>query len=141
MTEEERSFIRTHRVARLATVDAGGQPHVVPIVYAFDGQQLYTPIDAKPKRVEALRLQRVRNIQANPQVALVVDEYSEEWSQLAWVQIRGIATLLEDGATHARAVDLLHDKYPQYTTMPLDQRPIIAITPTRVLSWQSDRQG
>lgn len=66
----------------MATVDANGRPVVIPIVYAFDGR-LYTPIDARRKREEAMRLRRVQNIQANPHVAAVVDHYSENWNELA----------------------------------------------------------
>ncbi len=133
----ERDFITSHRVARLATVDAQGQPHVVPIVYAFDGSLLYTPLDAKPKRVDVHQLQRVKNIRANPHVATVVDDYADDWTQLAWVQIRGTAQLVEEGEAHATGVRLLTAKYPQYQTMPLDDRPIIVITPERITSWRA----
>ncbi len=137
MTGWERAFIIRQRVARLATVDARGQPHVVPIVYAFDGNHLYSPLDAKPKRVDVHQLQRVRNIQANSQVAVVIDEYVEDWAQLAWVQIRGTARLVEDGAAHSTGVALLTAKYPQYETMPLDDRPLIVITPSDITSWRA----
>lgn len=135
MTGWEKAFITNHRVARLATVDGNNHPHVVPIVYAFDGKRLYTPIDKKPKRVGASRLQRVRNIQANARVAVVIDDYSEDWRQLAWVQIRGSATIVEGGPEHATAVGLLQAKYPQYGAMTLHDRPIIVITPNRIVSW------
>jgi len=138
VTNWERDFISAHRVARLATVDVKGQPHVIPIVYAFDGNLLYTPLDAKPKRVGVHQLQRVRNIQANPQVAVIIDDYSEDWTNLAWVQIRGTATLVEDGAAHSTGVALLTAKYPQYHNMPLNERPIIVITVERVASWRAN---
>jgi PPOX class probable F420-dependent enzyme len=102
-------FISSHRVARLATVDEHGQPHVVPIVYAFDGARLYTPLDAKPKRVEVNRLQRVKNIESNPQVAIIIDDYAEDWTQLAWVQIRGTASIIEHGDQHVKGVVLLQN--------------------------------
>ena len=137
MTAWERDFITNHRVARLATVNTSGQPSVVPIVYAFDGERLYTPLDAKPKRVDPRQLQRVRNIQANPQVAVIIDDYDEDWRQLAWVQVRGLAQIVEIGPDHAIAVEYLHYKYPQYALMPLDNRPIIVITPSRVISWRA----
>jgi len=136
MTEWERDFIIQRRVARLATVDAEGQPHVVPIVYAFDGERLYTPLDAKPKQVELSRLRRVRNIQLNPRVAVIIDDYGEDWRELAWVQVRGRAEIVTDGAVYATGVGLLHGKYPQYEAMPLDGRPLIVITPRRVISWR-----
>jgi PPOX class probable F420-dependent enzyme len=137
MTAWERDFITNHRVAHLATVNPTGQPSIVPIVYAFDRDRLYTPLDAKPKRVEPRQLQRVRNIQANPRVAVIIDDYSEDWQQLAWVQIRGLAQIVETGPDHAVGVERLRQKYPPYKTMSLDNRPIIVITPSRILSWQA----
>jgi PPOX class probable F420-dependent enzyme len=137
MTAWERDFITNHRVARLATVNAAGQPSVVPIVYAFDGERLYTPLDAKPKRVDPRQLRRVRNIQANPQVAVIIDDYDEDWRQLAWVQVHGVARIVEAGSDHVAGVEYLHHKYPQYGLMPLDDRPIIVITPSRVISWRA----
>jgi PPOX class probable F420-dependent enzyme len=139
MTDWEHTFIANHWVARLATVDSQGRPHVVPIVYAFDGRRLYTPIDEKPKRVGVYRLQRVRNIQTNPHVAVIIDDYGEDWGRLAWVQIRGTATIVEAGPEHAAGVWLLHDKYPQYQAMPLEGRPIIVITPDRITSWRAQQ--
>ena len=131
-------FIRSHRVARLATASVEGQPVVIPICYVFDGELLYTPIDEKPKSVDAGSLKRVRNIRANPNVALVVDDYSEDWSQLVYVLISGTAEIISvagDASEHTRAVELLREKYPQYRSMKLDERPIIKITPARIKRW------
>ena len=97
MTDWEYKFISEQRVARLATVDANGQPAVIPIVYAFDGVALFTPLDAKPKRVAAAQLQRVRNINVNPHVAVIIDSYSEDWRRLAWVHVRGRARIITEG--------------------------------------------
>lgn len=99
----------------------------MPIVYAFDGERLFTPIDAKPKRVGPRRLQRVRNIQANPHVAVIVDQYSDDWRKLAWVQVRGRALLVESGGEYATGIALLEARYPQYAEMPLAGRPLIVI--------------
>lgn len=137
MTDWQHQFIATRRVARLATVDATGAPHVVPIVYAYDGHRLFTPLDAKPKQVESTRLQRVRNILANPRVAVIIDDYHEEWGRLVWVQIRGRAALVESGADHAAGVALLHEKYTQYKAMPLHDRPLIVIVPDRIIAWRA----
>jgi PPOX class probable F420-dependent enzyme len=131
-------FILQHRVARLATVDAEAQPMVVPVCYAFDGRRFYTPIDEKPKSVAAGDLKRVRNIKTNSRVALVIDDYSEDWSELAYVLVSGRAELIWPAASdseHARAVTLLREKYPQYRSMAIDQRPIIKITPRRFKRW------
>jgi PPOX class probable F420-dependent enzyme len=132
------SFLREHRVARLATVDEHGQPYAVPICYVFDGQCLYTPIDEKPKRVLPADLKRVRNIKMHPQVAIVVDDYFEEWDRLRYVFVAGIAEIIDpsDSAEeHSEAVRLLRKKYDQYGSMAIDELPIIKIIPVRIKSW------
>ena len=130
-------FVRTHRIARLATADAGGAPFVVPVCYAFEGERIYTAIDLKPKRVGGRALKRVRNILENPQVALVIDDYSEDWSELAYVMVRGVADLIESGEERQRAEHLLRQKYQQYETMLQPGCPVIRITPERVISWSA----
>jgi len=137
MTDWEYKFISEQRVARLATVDANGQPSVIPIVYAFDGAALFTPLDAKPKRVAADKLQRVRNINANPSVAVIIDSYSDDWRRLAWVHIRGRARIITDGDEYTVGITLLGAKYPQYEHMPLSGRPLIIIEPTGIRSWRA----
>jgi PPOX class probable F420-dependent enzyme len=123
------------RVARLATADAVGQPHAIPIVFATDGQRLYTPLDDKPKRLAPRQLKRVRNVLENPRVAIVLDHYDEDWSRLAWLIVTGRGAIVEGGDVHATGVRLLHEKYAQYRAMPLDDRPLIVVTPERVTSW------
>ena len=122
-------------MAHLATADKHGQPHVVPICYAFDGKDLYSPIDEKPKRATPLSLKRVRNIQSNPQVALVIDRYDEDWRKLAYVLVFGRAKLLAQGPRRERAVLFLRRKYSQYRRMAIHERPIVCIRPSRVVSW------
>ena len=134
-TEAEMRFLTRMRVGRLATADARGQPHVIPIVFAIDPQRLYTALDEKPKRVAPRQLKRVRNLRVNPQVAIVVDEYDEDWTRLAWVLVRGRGEIVEEGEVHATGLRLLQDKYPQYDVMPLEHRPLIAVTPLGVTSW------
>ena len=129
-------FIREHRVARLATADGDGRPSVIPICYVFDGETIYSPLDQKPKNVAAKDLKRVRNIEANPHVSLVIDDYSDDWNTLAYVLIGGLAEVMPDGgAEHSRAVKLLREKYAQYREMAIDERPIIKITPTQARRW------
>ncbi len=128
-------FVRAQRVARLATVDARGRPHLVPIVFAYAAGRLYTPIDRKPKSIPPQRLQRVRNILANPQVQVLVDHYDEDWRRLGYVQLRGRAELIESGYEYRRALRLLERKYPQYAELPLRGRPVIKVTVERVLVW------
>jgi PPOX class probable F420-dependent enzyme len=122
-------------VARLATADAKGIPHVVPICYAFDGRCIYSPLDLKPKRVAPQRLKRVRNIVANPSVALVIDDYSEDWSALGYVLIQGRAEILEDGNERRRAESLLREKYPQYRELLEEGCTVVKVTPKRVTGW------
>jgi PPOX class probable F420-dependent enzyme len=128
-------FIRSARVAHLATADAHGQPHVIPICFVFDGNYFYSPIDEKPKRIAPQKLKRLKNIQENAQVALVIDRYNEDWAKLAYILIIGKARVLLSGAKHCKAVNLLRRKYPQYRSMAIDRRPLIVIRPTRMTSW------
>jgi PPOX class probable F420-dependent enzyme len=137
MTKREKAFVRSARVAHLATADDEGRPHVIPICFVIDGQQLYSPIDEKPKRTSPLQLKRIRNIRANPHVAVVVDRYDDNWQRLAYVLIVGRAKIILRGAKHKRAVGLLRKKYPQYRKMRLEERPIVCITCTRCTAWAS----
>src|SRR3989304_1348329 len=98
------AFIRSARIAYLATADAKGQPHVIPICFVFDGKQFFSPIDEKPKRVAPNQLKRVRNIRENPRVSLVIDRYDENWRKLAYVLILGNARVLQRGMAHRKAV-------------------------------------
>lgn len=136
LTEAETAFVSAQRVARLATSDREGNPHVIPVCYAFDGQRFYTPLDEKPKRVAESKLRRVRNIAARPEVALVIDQYDDDWSRLGYVLVQGQAELLQPvSASHAQALILLRERYSQYRSMALEKYAVIAITPARVVSW------
>jgi PPOX class probable F420-dependent enzyme len=99
-------------VGRLATIDPDGRPNVVPFVFVLDGDTLYTTVDAKPKRTT--RLKRLANIERDPRVTVLVDEYAERWRSLWWVRVRGAGRLVEDGGEAARALGLLRAKYSQY---------------------------
>ena len=136
LTETERAFAEAGRVARLATVDAQGHPHAVPVCYAADHQRFYSALDEKPKRTAATGLRRVRNIEARGEAALLIDRYDDDWSQLAYLLIQAKAELLWPGASgHAGALLLLRSRYPQYRTMNLEEQPVIALTPREVVSW------
>jgi PPOX class probable F420-dependent enzyme len=131
-------FIRDHRVARLATADGDGRPAVIPMCYVFDGEHFYSPIDEKPKQVTPRQLKRVRNIETNPHVALVIDDYADDWSKLVYVLVTGLATIIHPGTDeHARAVRMLRDKYSQYQAMAIDERMIVKITPARIKHWRA----
>ncbi len=131
------NFLASQRIARLATVSAHGTPHIVPVVYAYDGMHFYIALDEKRKRVVPMRLKRVRNIQANPRVSLLVDHYDEDWSKLGWVRVDGAARILQRGEAHDRAIELLRAKYPQYRNMRLEARPVIEISVKRIVQWHA----
>lgn len=138
LTPAERAFLVRERVARLATADAAGAPHAVPVCFACggDGPTVYIALDEKPKSVAPSRLKRVRNILENPSVVLLADRYAEDWSLLAFVMMRGRGELLEPGTgEHAAAVRLLRGKYHQYEGMSIEGNPVIAIRPERAVSW------
>src|SRR5918997_3472846 len=138
---DDMAFVRDGRVGRLATADAHGTPSVVPVVYAsfaLDEEPVIAiAIDEKPKG-DPRALRRVRNIVERPEVALIVDEYREDWDELAWVLVRGSASLIEPGdAGHAEALVALRQKYPQYARMRLEVRPVILIRQLSTRSWRA----
>ena len=136
LTESQARFLADARIARLATADVEGRPHVIPVCFAFDGEAIYVVLDRKPKSVELTRLRRVRNILANPRAALVVDHYDEDWQALRYILVTCRAEVLDgaDGEA-AKAVKLLRDKYPQYSEMDLAGNPVIKLTPQRYTAW------
>ena len=131
-------FISAGRVGHLGTADASGRPLVVPICYAFDGQALFSAVDAKPKSAAPGRLQRIRNIRENPRVSVVIDRYEEDWARLRYVIVQGEAEILSGGPDFSRGVDLLVAKYPQYRAMGLsrDAGVMIKVTPALVREWR-----
>ncbi len=136
LTEAESAFVLRQRVARLATADENGSPHLVPVCYAFDGSRFYTPLDEKPKRVAGRQLRRVHNIEARHEASLLIDQYDDDWSRLGYVLVHGRAELIEPGNdVHNRALMLLRERYVQYRTMALERYPVIMLTPDRIASW------
>jgi PPOX class probable F420-dependent enzyme len=137
--EPTRHFLERQRLAHLATADATGAPHVVPVCFALIGERLYIAIDEKPKRPgDIRRLRRLRDILQNPRVAIVADVYDDQdWSRLGFVLLRGKARILEAAprGEHADAISALRLKYPQYGGMALEERPAIAIDIESVTTW------
>jgi PPOX class probable F420-dependent enzyme len=131
------AFVSGGRVARLGTADRSGHPLVVPVCYAYDGRRWYSAVDGKPKRIEGRVLRRVRHIEENPQVSVLIDHYDEDWRRLRYVIIHGTAALLAGGDEHAYALDLLRAKYPQYTrvALPGDGGVVIRVTPDAFVEW------
>src|SRR4051812_21589150 len=128
----QRRRLEEARVARLATVATNGQPHVVPITFAIDGDTMFFAVDAKPKRTAELK--RLRNIVANPSVALLVDHYEDDWTRLWWVRVDGTARVMSPGPDAERAIDLLASKYDQYGAAR-PQGPVVAISIERISGW------
>jgi PPOX class probable F420-dependent enzyme len=122
------------RVARLATTDADGRPHLVPIVFALEGDTLYTAVDKKPKRSK--RLRRIENARARPDVTVLIDHYEEDWNRLWWIRLRGRARVLESGQELEHALALLQEKYPQYREEPPDG-PVLAIDVIETRVWSA----
>jgi PPOX class probable F420-dependent enzyme len=132
-------FIERARVARLATIDSEFKPHLVPVVFVFNGNHFFIPVDEKRKTAKPEKLKRIRNIQDNPNVTLLIDEYSEDWTKLAFVMIQGKASVAtkEEGNIQVRqAYKKLMIKYLQYQKVGLGERCII-ITPKKVASWRN----
>ncbi len=134
LTERQRRFLEHSRVGHLATADAGGAPHLIPVCYAVAGTNLYITVDEKPKRQD-IPLKRVRNIRENPQAAFIVDRYDEDWRRLGWVMLRGPAEILDSGAEHDRAQALIVARYPQLRAMHLADLPVIALRIARATDW------
>jgi PPOX class probable F420-dependent enzyme len=132
--EEARGLFAEARVARLATADASGRPHLVPVVFAVQGDVVYSAVDAKPKRTTALK--RLANIARNPRVALLADHYDDaDWGALWWVRADGVARVVE-GAEAERAIALLRERYEQYRADP-PRGPVLAIAVERWSGWRA----
>lgn len=145
-TADDLAFLRDRRVGHLATADATGRPAVVPICYALieiEGEPtIVSALDEKPKRVDPRELARIRHIRARPAVTFLVDDYQEDWSRLAFVQLRGNARLLETTEPgHAAAIAVLRAKYPQYARMAIETRPVIAIGSLTATRWRGESAG
>ncbi|CAN5720572.1 hypothetical protein BH24CHL5_BH24CHL5_02830 [soil metagenome] len=128
-----------------------GRPRLVPLAYALAARSspagrplIYSALDEKPKSVDdPRRLARVRDVLARPDVTVLVDHWSEDWSELAWLRLEGRAGLLEPlgptAAEHAGGVELLRARYPQYASQRLESRPMLRIEVERALSWGLSR--
>jgi PPOX class probable F420-dependent enzyme len=137
--EEALARLRSARVGRLATLTPEGTPHVVPFVFVVmkkgSATRLYWMVDEKPKRSK--ELQRLRNIEHQPAVELVVDEYDEDWSRLWWVRARGSARVVVEADERDAALGLLRAKYPQYESTD-DPGLVVAIEVEAVTGWESN---
>jgi PPOX class probable F420-dependent enzyme len=136
--DEAIARLRAARVGRLATVTSDARPHVVPIVFALvetaTALRVYWAVDDKPKR--SARLQRIRNLEANPAVELVVDGYDDDWNQLWWVRASGVSRIVHEPAERAAALATLEEKYPQYAAAP-PRHVVVAIDVERLTGWEA----
>jgi PPOX class probable F420-dependent enzyme len=146
LTAGQQELLAGARRAVLATVAPDGAPRLVPITFAVEGADsdvplLYSALDEKPKSVADPRdLARVRDIVERPRVSVLVDHWSENWAQLAWLRLGGSADLLEpdtEPRAHARAVELLRDRYQQYLSQHLEDRPIVRIAIDSISAWSA----
>lgn len=134
LTDGQRRFLDCCRVGRLATADRTGRPHVVPVCYAIRDEALYITLDEKPKR-QGITPKRLRNLAENPEAAVIVDHYDDDWSRLGWIMLRGRAEILRGGEEHDAAQMLLRGRYPQYRMMDLCPLAVIALRISRVTTW------
>lgn len=135
MKEADLALFDNARVATLATVSADGRPHIVPVVFALDGEDLVTSVDGKPK--QGRMLARIENVRRDPRVSLLADHYEEDWSRLWWVRVDGEASVETEGLNFERALTVLRGRYPQYDLVELTG-PVIRIRIERTTSWASN---
>jgi len=135
--DEARRRLAEARVARMATVDVEGSPHVVPVVFAVEGSTMYWAVDRKPKRTQ--RVKRLDNLRKNPAAQLMVDHFEEDWGALWWVRATGRARTVEAGEERRHALALLARKYVQYRVQP-PPGPVVAIDIDRISSWEAAAQ-
>ena len=121
-------------VAMLGTSGPAGAPHIVPVVFAVHDDMVYTAVDAKRKSTQ--RLRRLANIEANPQVSMLVDHYEDDWAALWWVRADGVAAIHYSGDAMATGYSLLRKKYLQYQRIALDG-PVVTVDVQRWSSWQA----
>ena len=132
--EEIARLLHSSRSATLGTVDERSRPHLVPIVFAYHDGRLYTAVDRKPK--STYRLKRLRNIEANSNVSVLVDHYDDDWTRLWWVRIDGTAQVIESGPGFEEAIALLTRKYRPYGTQP-PPGPVIEVQVENIRSWSA----
>jgi nitroimidazol reductase NimA-like FMN-containing flavoprotein (pyridoxamine 5'-phosphate oxidase superfamily) len=130
LKKAERAFIEYQRVCRVATVSQDGVPHNVPVCPILDGERIYFASEAGAVKV--------RNIGQTGRVALTFDEYTEAWSQLRGVLIRGAGRIIEAGPMFRRVRKILYQRFPQYerfAALEEHESVLIEVTPTRTFSW------
>lgn len=125
MMKRELEFLRSHDLCRLATSSKEGQPHVVPVIYAMDGNDLVIAVDYKTKKL--------KNVRENGRVAIVVDDYDPNHG----IMIEGRCQIYERGREYLRLLKVLYDRFEYYRNNPWNEgeSPIFKIHPSKVVSW------
>jgi PPOX class probable F420-dependent enzyme len=131
-TPAQLDYLRVRRVARLATADVDGAPHLLPLCFVATADTVYFSNGAERTRGS---LKRVRNVEANPQVAVLVDHYREDWERIAYLLVHGRAELLREGPEHAEAARAFWERYPQMTDWPLLEWSVLAVRAERIVEW------
>jgi PPOX class probable F420-dependent enzyme len=141
LTDDDRAFLTDCRRVVLSTIRTDGRPRLVPICFALDptASVVFTPLDEKTKRTnDPFALARVRDIAADPRVTLLADRWDEDWSRLTWLRLEGHATLFHPSDPgHARVVTALRNRYPQYESQRLEDRPMIQVVVDRIVRWSA----
>ncbi len=142
LSEEAREFLDRHSHGHLATAARDGTPHVIPLCYTRVGKFLYFVCDEKPKRKSPRQLKRLANLRENPRAALVVDDYDQDWTKLAYLLLQVEGAIVSDAGEYRRALDALRSRYEQYAEMPLrrDNNPMVRLTPTNAHLWVAARR-
>jgi len=143
LTDEARLFLDEHRIGHLATADREAVPHVVPVCFARISERIYFVADEKPKKHGPRRLKRLANIEQNPRVSLVVDDYREDWSKLAFLLLHLDAAVVEAASEYEEALAALRNKYPRYRTMKLlpATNPLVGMTIRRWHLWRASSEA
>jgi len=138
LNQKTMTLIKGAKVARLATVDQKSHPYVVPVVFVFHENSFFIPLDEKVKTVNARKLKRVKNIEKNPNVTLLIDKYQNDWKKLFFLMIQGKATITN--SKNSKLMDIIHklliSKYPQYKKIGIGNS-CITINPTKVTFWKN----
>jgi PPOX class probable F420-dependent enzyme len=137
LTAADRALLAEARTATLATIDPHGRPRLVPICHVVDDDGVvWSPLDDKPKAVDDVRgLARVRDVLRRPEVALLVQRWSEDWTELAWLRLAGRAALVEPADVPGAVVIALRRRYPQYADHDLEHRPMLRMVVERATRW------
>jgi PPOX class probable F420-dependent enzyme len=130
-----RGLLETEPLGHLGLIDDDESPRVLPVTFAVVGGEVWSAIDDKPKRVAGEELARVRWLRARPQSTLTVDHYSDDWDELAWVQLIGATTVVDVGGQE-RVLDTLSARYPTYRERP-PRGPLLRLAPDRFVFWRA----